>query len=138
MPEAPERLEELRREGEAAVAEAASSAELEELRVRYLGRRAELTGILRSIGELPPEQRGPVGKGANEVKRALERLIDGRTRELEASELDRRLAEDRIDVTLPGDPPRAPGHLHLVSQTRREMEDIFVGLIHDQKRETAA
>jgi phenylalanyl-tRNA synthetase alpha chain len=128
MPEAPDRLEELRREGEAAVAGAGSSAELEELRVRYLGRRAELTGILRSIGELPPEQRGPVGKGANEVKQALEGLIDARTRELEASELDKRLAEDRIDVTLPGDPPRAPGHLHLVSQTRREMEDIFVGL----------
>src|SRR3954467_12013416 len=108
MPEAPERLQELRREGEAAIAAAGSSAELEELRVRYLGRRAELTQILRSIGELPPEQRGPVGKGANEVKQALEGLIDGSTRDLEASELDRRLAEDRIDVTLPGDPPFAP------------------------------
>ena len=72
MPDAPARLEELRREAEAAIAAARSSAELEELRVRYLGRKAELTGILRSIGELPPEQRGPVGKAANEVKRALE------------------------------------------------------------------
>jgi phenylalanyl-tRNA synthetase alpha chain len=128
MPDAPARVEQLRREGEAAIAAAGSSAELDELRVRFLGRRAELTGILRSIGELPAEQRGPVGKGANEVKRALESLIEGRSGELEAVELDRRLAEDRIDVTLPGDPPRPPGHLHLVSQTRREMEDIFVGL----------
>jgi phenylalanyl-tRNA synthetase alpha chain len=128
MPDAPARVEELRREGEAAIAAAGSSDELEELRVRFLGRRAELTGILRSIGELPPEQRGPVGKGANEVKRALGSLIEARAGELEASELDRRLAEDPIDVTLPGDPPLPAGHLHVVSQTRREMEDIFVGL----------
>jgi phenylalanyl-tRNA synthetase alpha chain len=128
MPDAPARVEELRRDGEAAIAAAGSSEELEDLRVRYLGRRAELTGILRSIGELPPEQRGPVGKGANQAKRALESMIDGRTAELEAAELDSRLAEDRIDVTLPGDPPRPAGHLHLVTETRREMEDIFVGL----------
>jgi phenylalanyl-tRNA synthetase alpha chain len=128
MPDAPARVEELRREGEAAIAVAGSSEELEDLRVRFLGRRAELTSILRSIGELPAEQRGPVGKGANEVKRALETLIARRAGELEASELDRRLAEDPIDVTLPGDPPLPPGHLHLVSQTRREMEDIFIGL----------
>jgi phenylalanyl-tRNA synthetase alpha chain len=128
MSDAPARVEELRREGEAAIAAAGSSEELEEVRVRYLGRRAELTGILRSIGELPAEQRGPVGKGANEAKRALESLIDGRTAQLEAAELDSRLAEDRIDVTLPGDPPGPAGHLHLVTETRRDMEDIFVGL----------
>jgi phenylalanyl-tRNA synthetase alpha chain len=128
MPDASARLDELRREAEAAVAEAATSAALEELRVRYLGRKAELTAILRSIGELPPEQRGPVGKGANQVKAALEGLLQRRTAELEAGELDSRLARDRIDVTLRGDPPLRPGHLHLVSQIRREMEDIFVGL----------
>ena len=116
------------RRGEAAIAAAARTAELEELRVRYLGRKSELTGTLRSIGELPPEQRGPVGKAANEVRQALERLLGRRTAELEAAELDPRLAEDRIDVTLPGDPPLPPGHLHLVTQIRRRMEDIFVGL----------
>src|SRR3954453_12239198 len=121
-------LDQLRAEAEAAIAKADSSAELEELRVRYLGRKAELTQALRSVGQLPPEERGPAGKAANQVKQALEATLDRRTAELEASELDRRLAEDRIDVTLPGDPPRPPGHLHLVSQTRREMEDIFVGL----------
>ena len=121
-------LEQLRREAEAAIAGAGATAELEELRVRYLGRRSELTRALRSIGDLPPEQRGPVGKAANEVRRALESLFEARTGELRALELDRRLREDRVDVTLPGDPPRPPGHLHLVTQTRREMEDIFVGL----------
>jgi phenylalanyl-tRNA synthetase alpha chain len=121
-------LDQLRAEGERAIAAAGAAAELEELRVRLLGRKSELTATLRSIGELPPEQRGPVGKRANEVRQALERLLAERTAELEAAELDRRLGEDRIDVTLPGDPPQPPGHLHLVSLIRRRMEDIFVGL----------
>src|SRR4051794_7003503 len=121
-------LEALREEAQSAIASAGSAAELEELRVRYLGRKAVLTQTLRGIGELPPEERGPVGKSANQVRVALEDQLGRRTRELEASELDSRLAEDRIDVTLPGDPPRPAGHLHLVTQTRREMEDIFVGL----------
>ena len=121
MAELDARLEEIRREGVEAVASAGSSAELEELRVRLLGRKAELTRILRSIGELPPEQRGPMGSGANEVKRALERELERRTAELDASELDRRLAGDRVYVTLPGDPPAQVGHLHLVSQMRRRM-----------------
>jgi phenylalanyl-tRNA synthetase alpha chain len=121
-------LAQLRSEAESAVGAARSAAELEELRVRYLGRKSQLTAALRSIGELPPEQRGPVGKQANEVRRALEDLLERRTAELQAEELDRRLAEDRVDVTLPGDPPLPAGHLHLVSQIRRRMEDIFIGL----------
>jgi phenylalanyl-tRNA synthetase alpha chain len=121
-------LAQLRTEAESAVGAAGSAAELEELRVRYLGRKSELTAALRSIGELPPEQRGAVGKEANEVRRALEALLERRTSELEAEELDRRLAADRVDVTMPGDPPRPPGPLHLVSQIRRRMEDIFIGL----------
>ena len=121
-------LGQLRSDAEGAIGAAHSTAELEELRVRYLGRRSELTATLRSIGELPPEERGPVGKAANEVRVALEQLLEQRTAELEAAELDSRLAEDRIDVTLPGDPPRPAGRLHLVSQIRRQMEDIFIGL----------
>lgn len=121
-------LQALREEAESAIASAGSAAELEELRVRYLGRKAVLTQTLRGIGELPPEERGPVGKAANEVRVALEAQLGARTTELEGSELDAKLAEDRIDVTLPGDPPSPAGHLHLVTQTRREMEDIFVGL----------
>ena len=128
MPDAPAPLEELRREAEAAIAAAETATELEELRVRYLGRRSQLTQVLRSIGELPPERRGPVGREANELRRALERQLAERSSQLEAAELERRLAGDRVDVTLPGDPPRPLGHLHLVTQTRREMEDIFLGL----------
>ena len=121
-------LDQLRSEAEAAIRSAGDSAALEELRVRYLGRKSELTSTLRSIGELPPAERGPVGKAANEVRVALEELLGKRTAELEASELDNRLAEDRIDVTLPGDPPQPAGRLDLVSQIRRKMEAIFFGL----------
>src|SRR5262249_53777726 len=128
MAEGPAHLDELRQEAEGAIAAAGSAGELEELRVRYLGRKSVLTSTLRSIGELPAGQRGPVGKAANEVRVALEGLLGRRTEEMEAAELDTRLAEDRVDVTLPGDPPSPVGHLHLVSQTRREMEDIFIGL----------
>ncbi len=128
MPKAPARLKEIRGEAEAAIAGARSSAELEALRVRYVGRKAELTAMLRSIGELPPEQRGPVGKAANEVKAALEALLAERSAALEAAELDERLRGDAVDVTLPGDPPRPVGHLHLITETRREIEDVFIGL----------
>ena len=82
MADAPARLAEIRAEAQEAVAAAASAAELEELRVRYLGRKSELTDMLRSIGELSPEQRGPVGKGANEVKQVLEGHLSQRTQEL--------------------------------------------------------
>src|SRR3954469_23627038 len=128
MPDAAGRLEELRREAEAAGRSAASSADLEELRVRYLGRRSELTGVLRGIGDLPPEQRGPVGGADNAVRGAIESQLAERTRDLQAAELDERLARDRIDVTLPGDPPPASGRLHLITRTRREIEDVFLGL----------
>ena len=128
MPDATARLSEIRGEAQVAIAGASGTAELEELRVRYLGRKSELTGMLRSIGELPPEQRGPVGKGANEVKQALEAQIEARVGALETAELDERLATDAIDVTLPGDPPAATGHLHLITETRREIEDVFLGL----------
>src|SRR5437764_3235216 len=122
MPDAAGRLDELRREAEAAVRSARSTAELEELRVRYLGRKSELTGVLRGIGELPPEERGPVGQAANSVRAAIEAQLAERTAALSAAELDERLERDRIDVTLPGDPPSPVGRLHLITSTRREIE----------------
>jgi len=128
MADAPARLEEIRAEGQAAIAAAGTAAELEELRVRLLGRKAELTTMLRSIKDLPPEQRGPVGKGGNEVKQALEGLLEERATALQAGEMDERLRTDAVDVTLPGDPAANPGHLHLITQTRREIEDVFLGL----------
>lgn len=122
-----ERLGRLADEAELSVLEADSPERIEELRVRYLGRKSELTQILRSLPSLPQEERAEVGKRGNAARQALESLIEERSRLLESGALDRRLREERIDVTLPGEPLHA-GHLHLLTQTRRELEDIFAGL----------
>jgi phenylalanyl-tRNA synthetase alpha chain len=126
-----ERIAALREEAEAAIAAAADSAALEALRIRYLGRKAELPNLLRGVGELPPQERGAVGKAANQARAALQELIEARAAELDAAEIDARLARDRVDVTLPGDPPQPPGRLHLLTATRREIEDVFLGLGFD-------
>jgi phenylalanyl-tRNA synthetase alpha chain len=122
------RIEEIREEATAAIEAAGSSEELEALRVRYLGRKAELPNVLRIISELPPEQRGPVGGAANKARKELEQLLESRAEALGASELDARLATDLVDVTLPGAPPHPVGHAHLVARTQRAIEDAMVGL----------
>ena len=116
------------REAQEAVDGAGSSTELEQIRVRYLGRKAELPNLLRQVVKLPAEQRAATGKAANEVRQAIMARIDQKAGELAASELQERLERDRVDVTLPADPLPAIGHLHLITQTRREIEDVFVGL----------
>jgi phenylalanyl-tRNA synthetase alpha chain len=123
-----ERIEQLRSEAETAIATATGTEELQELRVRYLGRKAELPRLLRGVAALEPAQRGAVGKAANQARQALEELIEARASELDRAELDRSLAEDAIDVTLPGSPPEPVGRLHVLTQTLRELEDIFLGL----------
>jgi phenylalanyl-tRNA synthetase alpha chain len=123
-----DRIDHIKQEAEAAIRAAKTTAALEQARVRYLGRKAELPNLLRGVAELPPEQRGATGKAANEARQALERLIEQRGAELAKHELDARLKQDRIDVTLPGDPLQAIGRLHLMTATRREIEDVFIGL----------
>jgi phenylalanyl-tRNA synthetase alpha chain len=123
-----ERIEKIRAEAAAAIGGAGSSAELEELRVAHLGRKAELTSILRGIAELPQEERGPVGGAANRARKELEALLEQSAERLEASELEAKLVTDRIDVTLPGAPPRPVGHAHLIARTTRLIEDTMIGL----------
>jgi phenylalanyl-tRNA synthetase alpha chain len=123
-----ERIAELRAEAESAIARADSSAELEQLRVRFVGRKAELPNMLRGIAQLPPDQRGPTGKAANTARQSIEAQIDARAKDLAGGELERRLAADAVDVTLPGAPPQPVGRLHLLTATRREIEDVFLGL----------
>jgi phenylalanyl-tRNA synthetase alpha chain len=123
-----ERIEEIRAEAVAAISAATSSAELEELRVRYLGRKAELTSILRGIAELAPEERGKVGGAANKARKELEAQLERAAEIQDAAELDSKLLTDRVDVTLPGAPARPVGHAHLIARTTRQIEDIMVGL----------
>jgi phenylalanyl-tRNA synthetase alpha chain len=123
-----EQIEGIRVEATEAIVDASSSAALEELRVRYLGRKAELTQILRGIAQLAPEERGPVGGAANKARKELEALIARSGERLDAAELDTKLVADRVDVTMPGAPPRPVGHQHLITRTTRLIEDIMVGL----------
>ncbi|MCU0308685.1 MAG: phenylalanine--tRNA ligase subunit alpha [Thermoleophilia bacterium] len=124
---APPDLSALREEALAAVAAARDLAALEEARVRHLGRRSPLAELLGSIGTLPPEQRGPVGKEGNAARRAVEQALTTRREALEAEEMGARLAAERVDVTLPGD-PWPSGSLHPLTQVRREVEEIFLGM----------
>ncbi len=114
-------------EAAAEIRQAASPDELEAARVKYLGRKSELSQLLRSIPQLSPEERPVVGRLGNRLRAALEQAIGDRRQELEGAELETRLATERVDVTLPGRPfPR--GHVHLLTQTLWEIEDIFAGL----------
>ena len=116
--------------GLATVAGAEDLAALEAARVRFLGRKADLTLLLRSISELPPQERPEVGKVGNLVRKALEESFDARREELQHQEMVQALGKDQIDVTLPG--RCSPlGHLHLITQTQREIEDIFVAMGYD-------
>jgi phenylalanyl-tRNA synthetase alpha chain len=123
-----ERIEQLQAQARDAIAAATTAEALEELRVRYLGRRAELPQLLRGVRDLPPQERGAVGKAANQARQALQELIEQRAAKLGADELETRLRQDRVDVTLPGAPPQPVGRLHVLTATQRELEDIFLGL----------
>jgi phenylalanyl-tRNA synthetase alpha chain len=105
----------------AAVAAASSTDEIESARVAYLGRKSELKLALREVRDRE------TGMTLNAVRERIESAVDDREAELARAELDRRLLEERVDVTLPvGGYER--GHLHLITQIRREVEDVFLGL----------
>jgi phenylalanyl-tRNA synthetase alpha chain len=111
----------LENEAKSAIAAARTAAELDEVRVRYLGRKSELKQALREVRD--PE----TGRVLNTLRERLEAAMEARGAELEGAELEQRLTGERVDVTLPGErPPR--GHLHLITQIRREVEDVFLGL----------
>jgi phenylalanyl-tRNA synthetase alpha chain len=105
----------------AAVDAASTANEVEQVRVEYLGRKSELKLALREVRDRE------TGMALNALRERLETTIDARQAALERAELDRRLREERVDVTTPGERVRR-GHLHLITQIRREFEDIFLGL----------
>jgi phenylalanyl-tRNA synthetase alpha chain len=123
-----DQIERIEQEAQAAIEAAPSSDALEQARIRYLGRKAELPNLLRTVSQLAPAERAAVGKAANQARQALEAAVERRFQALAAAELEQRLVADRVDVTLPADPLPAIGRLHLITQTRREIEDAFVGL----------
>jgi phenylalanyl-tRNA synthetase alpha chain len=122
-----ERIDQLKSEALSAVAAANSTADLEEVRVRYLGRSAEITEIKKSIGSLPPEDRKEVGRAANLASREIEALMETQRAAIALAEQRSRLEAEAVDVTLPG-VPFPKGHLHPSQRVIDEVVDFFVGL----------
>jgi len=117
-------LAQLREEAETAARSAADLRELDAVRVRYLGKKGLFTAQLKSLGQLPAEQRPAAGQQINAAKDALATEIDARKAELESAQLAAALAAERIDPTLPGR-GTARGHLHPVTRSMRRMAQIF-------------
>ena len=107
-----------------------SLEQLEEFRVKVLGKKGELTLVLREMGRLPKEERPVVGQLANEIRTTLENALNAKRTELEEAALAKRLEEETIDVTVPGKKP-AMGKLHPLTQVLYELEDIFLGMGFD-------
>ena len=120
----------IRAEALAAFAGAQDSAQLDALRVQYLGKKGELTAVLKMMGKLSPEERPQMGQLANDVRAALERALEERGRELEAAALERRLKEEAVDVTIPGKAVSL-GHKHPMSIALDEIKEIFIGMGFD-------
>jgi phenylalanyl-tRNA synthetase alpha chain len=126
-PAAHPRVDAIAGEARVAIEQAESSADLEALRVRFLGRQGELTQLLRSLGSLPADERPVVGAAANEAKRALEALLESRLADTAERERRQQRAQARLDLTLPGRRPPLGG-IHPLSRVRDEIVSVFVGL----------
>ena len=125
-----ETLEQIRREALAALSETKTAADLEALRVRYLGKKGELPALLKQMGRLSAEERPVMGQLANEVREALTEALARQQKVLEAAALHARLEAETLDVTIPGKPVEV-GHKHPMYTVLDEIKDIFIGMGFD-------
>ncbi len=122
-----ERLEALKHEAMEQLGKAADAIHLNDLRVKYLGKKGALTEILRGMGGLSAEERPLIGQVANDVRGAIEGLIEEKQSAFQRQETESRLAAEKLDVTLPGRPLKQ-GAVHPLNQVIQEIEDIFIGM----------
>ena len=120
-------LVKLEEEAKELVAGADDAAKLEAARVELLGRKGRITGLMRMMGKLAPEDRPVMGKRANEMRQLIEGMLDERNTEMKAAALKHALEHEAVDITLPGIRPQI-GHQHLIKQIIEEAEDIFCGI----------
>ncbi|MBO4831991.1 MAG: phenylalanine--tRNA ligase subunit alpha [Oscillospiraceae bacterium] len=136
-----EKLELVRKEALAALAEVSASDALEALRVKYLGKKGELTAVLKQMGKLSAEERPVIGQLANEVRAKLEAAIESRAQQLANEAMAARLLSETVDVTIPGE-TRKLGSQHPMYQVLDELKDIFIGMgfevVEDREVELAA
>lgn len=122
-----EKLEAIKESALKELKDAASKVDLENIRVKYLGKKGELTQILRGMGALSSEERPIVGKIANEVREALENFIDDASSNIKAKEKELRLKKEVIDISMPGN-KKVLGKRHPLAQTLETMQDIFISM----------
>ncbi len=120
-------MQELRENSIKAIVDCGSAEELEALRVKYLGKKGELTGILRQMGKLSAEERPVMGQLANELREDIENALEKRKEELSSVMLEKKLKEEELDVTMPGE-KKALGHKHPMYNVLDQIKDIFVGM----------
>ena len=122
-----EQLANIRAQALAAFDAAQDSQQLDELRVKYLGKKGELTAVLKMMGKLSPEERPAMGQLANDVRAALDAALEKRSKALEEKALEERLASETVDVTIPGKPVRL-GHRHPMYIALDEIKEVFIGM----------
>lgn len=122
-----QQLEEIRKSAHDMLAEASSPSELEALRVKFLGKKGELTAILKQMGKLSAEERPVIGQLANEVRSFIEKEISDRSEQLKAVEVKERLEKEKLDVTMPGKHHKL-GQKHPLSIVLDELKEIFLGM----------
>ena len=120
-------LEQIQESAISALKAADSPATLEELRVRLLGKKGELTAVLKQMGQLSAEERPVMGQLANTVRANIEQVLEARKSEINALVLEKKLADEAVDVTIPGNEVQM-GHEHPMNQVLQEIKDLFVGL----------
>ncbi len=125
-----DKLKEIEESGIREISGSSSTSALDELRVKYLGKKGALTSILRTLGALSAEERPKVGAAANVVRQKIESKIEQKLKELESLQLDLKLKAEKVDVTLPG-VKKEIGHLHPLRSTENRMIEIFVSMGFD-------
>ncbi len=122
-----EQLEQIKLQAIAALDNATTPVQLEELRIKLLGKKGELTAVLKQMGKLSAEERPIMGQIANSVRAQIEEKLEQRKGAINAAVLEQKLANEAIDVTIPGE-PIAMGHEHPMNKVLQEIKDVFVGM----------
>ena len=122
-----QKLEQIKAEVENILADVKDLEALEQIRIKYLGKKGELTAVLKEMGKLTPEERPVIGALANEIRSKLENEIDNKKAQLEAKAEEEKLANEVLDVTMPGKKPEI-GKLHPLTQTMNTVKDTFIGM----------
>ena len=124
------KIEEIKTLAKTSIENANDLKELDEIRVKYLGKKGELTAILRGMGALSAEERPVIGSLVNEVRDELEKIISEKEETFKAAELEQKLQKEKIDITLPADKVRR-GSKHPINRIIEELEDLFVSMGYD-------